>query len=391
MPELRRRRPSRSRGGISKSSERGDGRSPKRRTPSPPDTSPSFADARCAAAEWRAFNATKPDEQYENPDDDAAIEVARNTLGDFKLKSALDYDCPGGGLAELPRKRAPRLLRKRRFLIDMVDFRRATRSRRCTARTWGGCQAVCAHRGDYRRTRRRRSSLDDRALRVAERFRSTPFGRVTRRRTTRTTDSSRRGMPRRAEAAAKAAAEAAKAGGGFGGGGGATKKDKTEEPTETDGVEEETDRIAAAVAAAGGGEGHRRASSRDHRRRVRAHATGGVRGGGARASTRTRARAARGDSSRRGASIRRRAQGAFGEGAVVCGGRAQDGGDDEIDVQPGAGAAAAVRERREAAARKARGEDGGARDLDAEMEEIANKVEDKEDELPGVVERRIRC
>lgn len=57
------------------------------------------ADLRRAArkqreAEWTAFNATKPDEQYENPSDVAAIEDAERTVGDFKLKSDPDYVIP---------------------------------------------------------------------------------------------------------------------------------------------------------------------------------------------------------------------------------------------------------------------------------------------------------
>jgi len=38
-------------------------------------------------AEWRAFNTTKPDALYENPEDVAAIDVATRTLGNYHLKS----------------------------------------------------------------------------------------------------------------------------------------------------------------------------------------------------------------------------------------------------------------------------------------------------------------
>ena len=44
--------------------------------------------------EWRRFNATKPDETYENPEDVAAIETARKTLGDYKLKSDENFVAP---------------------------------------------------------------------------------------------------------------------------------------------------------------------------------------------------------------------------------------------------------------------------------------------------------
>ena len=41
--------------------------------------------------EWKAFNATKPDPEEENPVDVAAIATAKATLGDFKLKSDPDF------------------------------------------------------------------------------------------------------------------------------------------------------------------------------------------------------------------------------------------------------------------------------------------------------------
>ena len=73
-------------------------------------------------AEWRAFNATKPDEQYENPDDVAAIEVARNTLGDFKLKSAPDYVVPEEDSMNYRRKREQMLLLEEAIHDAKVDF-----------------------------------------------------------------------------------------------------------------------------------------------------------------------------------------------------------------------------------------------------------------------------
>lgn len=44
--------------------------------------------------EWNALYEAKPAEDYADPIDVANIEVARNTIGDFKLKSASDYKVP---------------------------------------------------------------------------------------------------------------------------------------------------------------------------------------------------------------------------------------------------------------------------------------------------------
>nr|A8J1V4.1 RecName: Full=Cilia- and flagella-associated protein 44 [Chlamydomonas reinhardtii] len=45
-------------------------------------------------AEWAAFNGTRPDDTYDSPADLAAIEEARRTIGDFKLKSDPNYVVP---------------------------------------------------------------------------------------------------------------------------------------------------------------------------------------------------------------------------------------------------------------------------------------------------------
>jgi len=47
--------------------------------------------------EWAVFNGTKPDEQYENPDDVAAIDLAQSTMGDFKLKTDPTFVVPEAG------------------------------------------------------------------------------------------------------------------------------------------------------------------------------------------------------------------------------------------------------------------------------------------------------
>ena len=60
-------------------------------------------------AEWAAFNATRPDEGYEDQADLLAIRQAETSMGDFKLKSDPNYvapevgshpmSSPGGGTA----------------------------------------------------------------------------------------------------------------------------------------------------------------------------------------------------------------------------------------------------------------------------------------------------
>jgi hypothetical protein len=55
--------------------------------------------------EWEAFEATKPDDRYENPADLAAIEEAKKTVGDFKLKSDPSYVLPEELRATPARKR----------------------------------------------------------------------------------------------------------------------------------------------------------------------------------------------------------------------------------------------------------------------------------------------
>ena len=129
-------------------------------------------------AEWRAFNATKPDEQYENPDDVAAIEVARNTLGDFKLKSAPDYVVPEEDSMNYRRKREQMLLLEEAIHDAKVDFNAEFAALRdVRARVVEQVQAVCARIAEIT------VELDDadrpegiEALTaVAEPFRSTPL------------------------------------------------------------------------------------------------------------------------------------------------------------------------------------------------------------------------
>lgn len=56
-------------------------------------------------AEWDAFLATKPDGDYVNPEDAAAIERAQKQMGDFKLKSDQDYVPPQGERMTAARKK----------------------------------------------------------------------------------------------------------------------------------------------------------------------------------------------------------------------------------------------------------------------------------------------
>lgn len=46
------------------------------------------------AAEWAAFNASRPDESYEAPADIAVLADAAATIGDYKLKSEDGYVLP---------------------------------------------------------------------------------------------------------------------------------------------------------------------------------------------------------------------------------------------------------------------------------------------------------
>lgn len=46
------------------------------------------------AAEWAAFNASRPDETYDAPEDIAALQQAAATVGDFKLKSSPGFMLP---------------------------------------------------------------------------------------------------------------------------------------------------------------------------------------------------------------------------------------------------------------------------------------------------------
>lgn len=44
--------------------------------------------------QWEELYSSKPDDQYEDPADVAAIHEAKENMGDYKLKTALDYVVP---------------------------------------------------------------------------------------------------------------------------------------------------------------------------------------------------------------------------------------------------------------------------------------------------------
>lgn len=46
------------------------------------------------AADWARFNASRPDETYDAPEDLAALQHAAATVGDFKLKSSPGFMLP---------------------------------------------------------------------------------------------------------------------------------------------------------------------------------------------------------------------------------------------------------------------------------------------------------
>ncbi|XP_022906281.2 cilia- and flagella-associated protein 44 [Onthophagus taurus] len=67
-------------------------------------------------AEWDQFNATKPKDGVNNPEDNIAYSIALDTIGDYKLKSAHDYKIPKH-LRETKLKKYKQLLtaRERQF------------------------------------------------------------------------------------------------------------------------------------------------------------------------------------------------------------------------------------------------------------------------------------
>ena len=181
-------------------------------------------------AEWREFNASKPDPKYENPDDLAAIEEANRTRGDFKLKSEPDYVVPEEDQQFYDRKRRQMLLLEEAVHEIKMEFNRRFLALRAVRKS-----AVEDVQSSAKRIAEITVRLDDadqpegfEALSVlTEPFSATPLADE---------------YPAEFRAAAtdeelkaydeeqKAAAAAASGGGDFGGfGGGGAKKDEKEE------------------------------------------------------------------------------------------------------------------------------------------------------------------
>eukprot|EP00798_Chlamydomonas_sp_ICE-L_P007462 gene7462-603_t len=75
-------------------------------------------------SDWAGFNATKPDDKYENPTDVAEIEEAERNMGDFKLKSDPKYVIPEEERMTPQRKRQQMLLLEGSMHSVRMDFNR---------------------------------------------------------------------------------------------------------------------------------------------------------------------------------------------------------------------------------------------------------------------------
>lgn len=67
--------------------------------------------------QWKNLYGRKPSENYEDPDMLAAIEDAKNNMGDFNLKTATNYKVPESQRQGATFKRA-QLLELRRMVWD---------------------------------------------------------------------------------------------------------------------------------------------------------------------------------------------------------------------------------------------------------------------------------
>jgi hypothetical protein len=176
-------------------------------------------------AEWRAFNATKPDAEYENPEDVAAIEVAKKTFGNHILKSdpnhvvreerSVTYDSKREQMVFLE---ASARDARREFNASFFELRE-TRAK-VVRETLAGASRIAeitAELGDAA------SPEGAEALAVVdEPFRAAPFAdEYPTESREKVTDAELAAFvaARKAAAAAAAEKEAAKASGGFGGGG----------------------------------------------------------------------------------------------------------------------------------------------------------------------------
>ena len=208
--------------------------------------------------EWRRFNATKPDDAYENPEDVAAIEVAKRTLGDYKLKSDERFVDAEEDSMNYGKKRHQMLLLEASTREARRDFNarfaamRETRAAVVRDVVAGAARVaeITAALGDAH-TPEGAAAL----AAVGEPFRATPladeYPTEARDETTeealRAFDAARRAAA--AEAAAEVGAEAGtRFGGGFRGGGGgenAGKEESVEKSAEGEPIASETDPGAA--------------------------------------------------------------------------------------------------------------------------------------------------
>jgi len=74
------------------------------------------------AEEWEKFRATKPADNYENPQDMEAIRIARDNMGDFKLKTDPDYIVPEKQRVNAEKKRRQMVLLQQALHTIKMDF-----------------------------------------------------------------------------------------------------------------------------------------------------------------------------------------------------------------------------------------------------------------------------
>lgn len=67
--------------------------------------------------QWDELYRNKPDEDYQDPKDVAAIKEARENMGDYKLKTAKDYVVPESQRVNAEKKRIQLL-----NLLDQVNW-----------------------------------------------------------------------------------------------------------------------------------------------------------------------------------------------------------------------------------------------------------------------------
>ncbi|KAF6255839.1 hypothetical protein COO60DRAFT_167145 [Scenedesmus sp. NREL 46B-D3] len=89
---------------------------------------------RARAAEWAAFNASRPDESFEAPADLSALAEAAATIDDYKLKNGAGYVPPEGQRLTPARKRSQMLLLERDMASAQSSFNARVLELRCEKR-----------------------------------------------------------------------------------------------------------------------------------------------------------------------------------------------------------------------------------------------------------------